>query len=168
MANLTRFDPFREMLTLRQAMDRLFEDSVVSPASLRTLATGNGYAVTPPLDLRETDDDLVLTMSLPGLRPEDVNITITGQSLQIRGEFKADESTERDDYIHRERRFGSFSRQLELPVRVRGDAATASFNNGVLTLSIPKAEEVKPRQIEIRAQAPKGATPVETNGGASA
>ena len=153
MANITRFDPFREMLTLRQAMDRLFEDSIVSPASLRTLG-GDGSTVNPALDVRETDDDLVVTVALPGLKPEDVNITITGQSLQIRGEFKADESVNRDNYLYRERRFGSFSRQLELPVRVQGDAAKASFENGLLTLTIPKAEEVKPRQIQVKA-APK-------------
>ncbi|HEX5395764.1 MAG TPA: Hsp20/alpha crystallin family protein [Candidatus Limnocylindria bacterium] len=169
MANITRFDPFREMLTLRQAMDRLFEDSVVSPASLRTLA-GDGATVNPALDLRETDDDLVVTIALPGVKPEDVNITITGQNLQVRGELKADESVRRDDYLYRERRFGTFARQLELPVRVKGDAAAASFDNGLLTLTIPKAEEVKPRQIEIKAAATDAtpAQPVEADGGASA
>jgi HSP20 family protein len=165
MANLTRFDPFREMLTLRQAMDRLFEDSVVSPASLGSL-TGERGALNPALDVRETADDLVVTVALPGVKSDDVSITITGQSLQIRGELKADESIERDDYIYRERRFGSFNRQIELPVRVQGDAATASFENGLLTLTIPKAEEVKPRQIEIRPDgAAKSVTPVETDGG---
>jgi HSP20 family protein len=160
MANITRFDPFREMLTLRQAMDRLFDDSVVSPASLRTLA---GTSLTPAVDLRETEDDLVLSVALPGAKPEDVNITITGQTLQIRGEFKDEQSTERDTYLYRERRFGSFSRQIDLPVRVNGDGATADFENGVLTLTIPKAEEVKPRQISIRP-----ATKVDSNGGANA
>ncbi len=150
MANVTRFDPFREMLTLRQAMDRLFEDSVVSPSTYRTLMTNGSSALTPELDIHETPDDLVLTIALPGVKPDDVNITITGQTLQIKGEFKADESVNRDDYLYRERRFGSFSRALELPVRVKGDAATARFEDGVLTLSVPKAEEVKPRQIEIK------------------
>lgn len=167
MANITRFDPFREMLTLRQAMDRLFEDSVVSPASLRSLTAGG--SLTPPVDLHETDDDLVLTTALPGVKPEDVSITITGQTIQLRGEFKADESVNRDRYLYRERRFGSFSRQLELPVRVNGEAASAEFENGVLTLTIPKAEEVKPRQVEIRPAAVKAATAeVETNGDATA
>lgn len=166
MANITRFDPFREMLTLRQAMDRLFEDSVVSPASLRSLTAGS--TLTPPIDVHETDDDLVLTTALPGLKPEDVNITITGQSVQVRGEFKADESVDRDRYLYRERRFGSFSRQLELPVRVNGEAASAEFENGVLTLTIPKAEEVKPRQIEIRPAAATIKAKAETDGGATA
>ncbi len=150
MANITRFDPFREMLTLRQAMDRLLEDSVVSPASLRSLGNGDAAALTPPLDLHETSENLVLSMALPGVKPEDVNITITGQTLQLRGEFKTDASVKRDEYLHRERRFGTFSRQLELPTRVRGDAAQATFEDGVLTLTIPKADEAKPRRIEIK------------------
>lgn len=151
MANLTRFDPFSEMVTLRQAMDRLFEDSFVSPLTLRN---GNGEAPGPALDVHETADDIVVSAALPGLKPEDVDITITGQTLSIRGEFKADEKVERDQYLYRERRYGTFHRQLQLPVRVQGDNATATFDAGVLTLSIPKAEEVKPRQIQVKA-APK-------------
>jgi HSP20 family protein len=147
MANLTRFDSFSEMVTLRQAMDRLFEDSFVSPLTLRTY---NGEAAAPPLDVHETGDEIVVTAALPGLKPEDVDITITGQNLSIRGELKADEKVERDQYLYRERRHGTFHRQLQLPVRVQGDAATATFEDGVLTLSIPKAEEVKPRQIRVK------------------
>lgn len=166
MANLSRFDPFREMLTLREAVDRLFEDSIVSPASLRTLSNGTTMPVTPALDLYQTDDDLVLTMSLPGVKPEDVSITITGQVLQIRGEFKSNESLKRDDYLYRERQFGSFNRQLDLPVRVQGDAAQAEFEDGVLTLRIPKAAEVKPRQIEIK-PASKATAEIPTDGSVS-
>ena len=151
MANITRFDPFSEMVTLRQAMDRLFEDSFVSPLTLRTF---NGEAVAPPLDVHQTADEIVVTAALPGIKPEDVDITITGQTLSIRGEFKADEEISRDQYLYRERRYGTFNRQIQLPVRVQGDAASATFENGLLTLSIPKAEEVKPRQIQVKA-APK-------------
>jgi len=154
MANITRFDPFSEMVTLRQAMDRLFEDSFVSPLTLRTY---NGEATAPALDVHQTADEIVVTAALPGLKAEDVDITITGQTLTIRGEFKADEEVSRDQYLYRERRFGTFHRQLQLPVRVQGDAATATFEDGVLRLSIPKAEEVKPRQIQIKA----GPKPVE-------
>ena len=151
MANITRFDPFGEMVTLRQAMDRLFEDSFVSPLTLRTF---NGEAVAPPLDVHQTADEIVVTAALPGIKPNDVDITITGQTLSIRGEFKADEEIGRDQYLYRERRYGTFNRQIQLPVRVQGDAASATFENGLLTLSIPKSEEVKPRQIQVKA-APK-------------
>jgi HSP20 family protein len=159
MANVTRFDPFGEMVTLRQAMDRLFEDSFVSPLTLRSY---NGEAPAPALDVHQTDDEIVVTAALPGLKAEDVDITITGQTLSIRGEFKADEKVERDRYLYRERRHGSFHRQLQLPVRVQGEGASASFEDGVLTLTIPKAEEVKPRQIQVKA-APKQVD-VSTNG----
>ena len=151
MANITRFDPFGEMVTLRQAMDRLFEDSFVSPLSWRRV---NGEALSPSLDVHQTPDEIVVTAALPGLKPEDVDITITGQTLSIRGEFKADEEISRDQYLYRERRHGTFNRQLQLPIRVQGDNANADFENGVLTLRIPKAEEVKPRQIQVKA-APK-------------
>ncbi len=148
MANLTRYDPFPEMISLRQAMNSLLEDSVISPLRWRSL---DGEALSPALDVHQTPDELVVTASLPGLKPEDIDITITGQTLHIKGEFKADEKVERDQYLYRERRFGSFSRQLQLPVRVQGDRAEATFENGVLTLRVPKAEEVKPRQIQIKA-----------------
>lgn len=163
MANLTRFDPFGDMITLRQAMDRLFEDSFVSPMTWRTL---EGETVTPALDVHQTADEIVVTAALPGIKPDDVEITLTGQTLVIRGEFKADEKVGRDQYLYRERRFGSFTRQLQLPVRVEGDRTEASFENGVLRLRIPKADEVKPRQIQIKASEaePVTVTPTAGNG----
>jgi HSP20 family protein len=149
MANITRYDPLGEMVSLRSAMDRLFEDSFVSPLTWRTI--GAGSDLTPPIDVHETADELVVTAALPGMKADHVEITITGQTLALRGEFKADEQVKNDQYLYRERRFGAFSRSLQLPVRVQGDQAQASFADGVLTLTIPKAEEVKPRQIRINA-----------------
>ncbi len=148
MANITRWDPFGEMVSLRQAMDRLVEDSFVSPTSWRSV---RGEQLNPALDVHETPDELVVTASLPGMKPEDVEITITGQTLTLRGELKEDESIQREQYLYRERRFGSFSRQVQLPTRVEGDRAEATFEHGILRLAIPKAEEVKPRQIQVRA-----------------
>jgi HSP20 family protein len=147
MANITRYNPYGELVTLRDAMGRLFEDSFVSPLTWRQL---DGEMLNPAVDVHQTADEIVVSASLPGLKAEDVDITITGQTLSIRGEFKADEKVERDQYLYRERRFGTFHRQVELPVRVQGDATTATFDDGVLTLKIPKAEEVKPRQIKVK------------------
>ena len=147
MANITRYNPFGELVTLRDAMGRLFEDSFVSPLTWRQL---DGEMLNPAMDVHQTGDEIIVTASLPGLTAEDVDITITGQTLAIRGEFKADEKVERDQYLYRERRYGTFHRQVELPVRVQGDATTATFEDGVLTLRIPKAEEVKPRQIKVK------------------
>lgn len=151
MANITRYDPLGEMVSLRSAMDRLFEDSFVSPLGWRTLS--NGDTITPPVDVHETSDEIVVTAALPGMKADDVEITMTGQNLTLRGEFKADDEVSREHYLYRERRFGSFSRTVQLPVRVQGDRADATFTDGVLTLRIPKAEEVKPRQIRINAGA---------------
>jgi HSP20 family protein len=147
MANITRYNPYGELVTLRDAMGRLFEDSFVSPLTWRQL---DGEMLNPAMDVHQTGDEIIVTASLPGLKAEDVDITITGQTLAVRGEFKADEKVERDQYLYRERRYGTFHRQVELPVRVQGDATTATFEDGVLTLRIPKAEEVKPRQIKVK------------------
>jgi HSP20 family protein len=162
MANITRYDPLGEMVSLRSAMDRLFEDSFVSPLTWRTISNGEG--ITPPLDVHETPEEIVVTAALPGIRADDVEITMTGQTLTLRGEFKANDQVTKDQYLYRERRYGSFNRTLQLPVRVQGDRADATFTDGVLTLRIPKAEEVKPRQIRINAGA-GGTTEVTDDGG---
>ena len=158
MANITRLDPLAEIVSLRSAMDRLFDDSFVNPSGWRTI--GGGSVIAPPLDVEETSDEIVVTAALPGMKAEDVDITITGQTLTIQGEFRPADSTEGAKFLHQERRFGSFSRSLQLPVRVQGEAAHASFTDGVLTLRIPKAEEVKPRQIRINADT----SPASENG----
>jgi HSP20 family protein len=165
MANLTRFDPFNEMVSLRQAMDRLFEDSFVSPLTWRSVEGDS--SLNPALDVHQTADEIVVSASLAGVKPEDVQITLTGQTLQIRGEFKADEEVKRDQYLYRERRYGTFNRQLQLPVRVQSEQTQATFENGVLTLRIPKAEDVKPKQIQIKAGASEPVTVTATSGNGS-
>jgi HSP20 family protein len=130
-------------------MDRLFEDSFVSPLTWRTVAGGD--SINPAIDIHETPDELVVTAVLPGVKADDVEITMTGQTLTLRGEMKADEEIKKEQYLYRERRFGTFSRTLQLPTRVQGERAAAHYEDGVLTLTIPKAEEVKPRQIRISA-----------------
>jgi len=150
MGTLVKWEPFREMATLREAMDRLFEESLFWPRS--RFSMWNGEPVTLAVDLYEKDDALVLKASLPGLKPEDVDISITGDTLTIKGEIKAEEETARDNYHYRERRYGAFARSLTLPVSVNADQAEATFENGVLTLTLPKAEEVKPKHIEVKAK----------------
>jgi HSP20 family protein len=104
-----------------------------------------------------------VTAALPGVKPNDVEITMVGQTLTLRGEMKAGDEVEKDQYLYRERRYGAFSRTLQLPVRVEGDKAEATFTDGILTLRVPKAEEVKPRQIRITA----GSTETDSNGSAA-
>ncbi len=145
---ITRWDPFSEMMSLRQAMDRLFEESWVRPwGTMRGVDTGVG---TLPLDLHETADDLVVTASLPGVKPEDIDVTVQGDILRIQGKMKQDQEIKEDQYHRRERRFGRFYREIALPVSVKADAVQARLENGVLTLHLPKAEEAKARRIPIK------------------
>jgi HSP20 family protein len=142
MTNMTRWDPIQEAVTLREAVNRLFEDSFVPAAPSRG-------AMGVALDLSETADSYMIEAAVPGLKPEDLNITFENGVLVISGEVhQAEESKERT--FHRiERRYGRFSRSVALPATVRGDAITARMENGVLFLNVPKAEEVKPRKITV-------------------
>lgn len=147
MTNLVRWDPFRDMVTLREAMDRLFEESFVRPR--RGLAPSEGVA-TLALDLFETDDDVTVRASIPGVKPEDIDISITGDVLTIKGETSEEKEEEAGNYHMRERRYGAFQRSLSLPTLVKADKAQAAFENGVLTLTLPKIEEAKPKTIQIK------------------
>ncbi|MBN2186157.1 MAG: Hsp20/alpha crystallin family protein [Dehalococcoidia bacterium] len=146
---IQRWEPFSELMSLRQAMDRLFEDSFVRPS--RTLAT-IGEAATPALDIYQTPNEVVVKAVLPGIKPEDVNIDITGDTLTIKGETKAKQEIKRDDYLYQERRYGTFSRSVVLPGGLKPDRAEATMEDGVLALTIPKAEELKPKSIKVKAK----------------
>jgi HSP20 family protein len=146
MVNLVRWEPFREMMSLRQAMDRLFEDSFVRFPHL----SGDGVREFP-IDVYQTKKDLVVKAALPGVKPEEVDITITDDAVTIKGEHAEEQETKEDDYLYRERYYGAFSRSVAIPVKVKGEKAEATFEEGVLTLTLPKAEEIKPRQIKIKA-----------------
>jgi len=146
MASIVRWDPFREMMSLRDVMDRLVDDAFVRPTS------GLGMLHSPAVDMIENEDEVVVKASLPGVRSDDINISVTGDALTIRGEMKSERDEEKDNYIFRERRSGSFSRSLALPTAVVADKAKAEFENGILTLSLPKAEEVKPKTITVKAK----------------
>lgn len=151
--SMTRWDPFREMMTLREAMANLLEDSFVAPRG----AQGGG-ASNLAVNVRETPDAFVVTTALPGVKPEDVDISILGDTLRIQAEMKEEhaqkqgEGEEKGRWIVRERRYGAMQRVLTLPSRVKADLATATYDNGVLTLTMPKAEDAKPRAIKINAQ----------------
>ena len=147
--NLVRWEPWSDLVSLRDAMDRLFEESFVRPRAgwLAPLSDG-GLAV----DMYETDDEVVVKTAVPGVKSEDIDVSITGDVLTIKGETKTEEKVERANYIRQERRYGAFSRSLSLPSTVVADKATAEFENGMLTLTLPKAEEVKPKTIQVKAK----------------
>ena len=144
MSNLTRWEPMREMMTLREAMDRLFDDAFTRPVSLRDLAA------LPLIDLSQDDDEITVKAVLPGLKPEDVQISVTADVLTIKGEFKNEDEGKNRNYLIRERRFGSFERMIQLPTEVQTEKAHADFADGILTIRLPKAEAVKPKSISIK------------------
>jgi HSP20 family protein len=146
---IERWDPFREAISLRDAMNTLFQESFVRPGNL---SATNGHS-TLPLDVSETEDAFVVKASLPGIKPDDVQITVQGDMLTIRGESKEEEEKKDERWHVRERRFGSFQRSVSLPTPVNSDAAQARYEHGVLTLTLPKSEAAKPRQIKIGAKA---------------
>ena len=143
MTLMRRNSPFGELLSLRQAMDRLFEDSYIRPGSLSE--GHNALAV----DVYGSDDEIVSEAAMPGVRPEDVDISILGDTLTISGQTREENQGQESGYSYREIRRGSFSLSVTMPVWLNAERASASFENGMLRLSIPKAEEAKPRQIRI-------------------
>lgn len=145
--SIVRWEPFRDMMTLREAMDRLFEESFVSPRRREWPAPAEGALA---LDMYETDDHVVVKSSIPGVKPEDVEINIKGNILSISGETKEEEEVKEENYIRRERRYGAFSRSLALPEGINADEAEAEFEDGVLKLTIPKAPEAKPKTITVK------------------
>jgi HSP20 family protein len=151
MTNLTRWDPFRGSISLREAMDRLFEESFVHPFGRWPLLEGEARPLA--LDLSETEEDLVVEASLPGFDSKDVDISIVGNTLTIKGEKKQEnEKEEKGKYHLRERRYGAFQRTITLPTDVDADAAEAIFENGELKLTLPKVEAARPKRIELKAK----------------
>ncbi len=149
MANyITRWDPFREAVTLREAMDRLFEDSYV-PARRQAerQAEQREQVWRLPLDAYITAEEIVIVANMPGVKPEKVEITIEGDTLTIKGERPA--PLENVDYVLQERTYGKFQRTLNINIPVDANKAEAKFEDGLLTLVVPKAEAVKPKTIQI-------------------
>jgi len=143
--SIVRWEPFRDIMTLREATDRLFEESFVGRREWLARAEG-----TLALDMYETEDSVVVKSLVPGVKPDDIDITISGNTLSISGETRAEEEVKEENYIRRERRYGSFSRSVTLPEGLETDKAEASFEDGILTLNIPTAPEAKPKVIKIK------------------
>lgn len=148
--NLARWDPWGDAVSLREAMDQLFEESFIRPRRDWS-APYEGEALA--VDMYETDDEVVIKTAIPGVKAEDVDISVTDDLLTIQGETKAEEKVEKANYVRQERRYGAFARHLSLPSTVVAEQATADFEDGVLTLSLPKAEEAKPKTIKVKAKA---------------
>jgi HSP20 family protein len=153
--SIQRWDPMREIVSLREAMNSLLEESFVRPRAGMAAMTGG-----MPLDLRESDNAYVVETVLPGARPENVDISVLGDTLRISAEVRDEGEREGERWLIRERRFGRFERSVTLPMNVKADEASADFDNGVLTITLPKAEAARPRNILVRSTRPEG----ENNG----
>lgn len=145
MSMLTRVEPFGRRRRLQEMIDRFMDRAFLDMPFFEGYFEGG-----VPVDVYQTDDEVVVKATTPGLKPEDINISITGDTLCIRGEVKEEREEEGQQYHIRERREGSFSRSFTLPTRVDADKAKAEFENGVLTLTLPKVEDVKPKTITVK------------------
>jgi HSP20 family protein len=166
---MQRWDPWSDIVSLREAMNSLLEDSFVR-ARGGAPRVGGSLAV----DVKEKDDAYEIRASVPGVKPEDVDVSVLGDTVRIRGRFESERRNDQDQeqgtdssgseggqgggqrgerWLIRERRSGSFERVVTLPSAVKSDDATAEFQDGVLTITLPKAEEAKPRSIPVGAKA---------------
>jgi HSP20 family protein len=133
-------------LRLAEAVNRLFDESVINPQTL------NPTVAALPLDVMVEGDQYTITAAVPGLRAEDLHLEVLGDTVTIRGEVAVAEKREEARWLLRERRLGKFARTINLPTEVDGSKAEAALENGVLTLSLPKAETAKPKSIKVLAK----------------
>ena len=156
--NMITYDPFRELRSLQDEVNRVFSSNLS-----RSGETGLGRgAWNPSVDIFENKDQIVLEAELPGIAPEDVNISIENNVLTIHGERRFEKKDESDNFHRVERSYGSFTRSFTLPPTVSSENVNAIFDNGILRLELAKREEAKPRRIEIKAGAASPKT-IEAN-----
>lgn len=142
MTDVTRWDPFQEMTTLREAMNHLLSESFVRPQR-------GVSGVYVPLDLYETEHEYVASLAVPGLKPDDFEITMQQNVLSISGRTQP-EQVEGAHYHMRERRYGDFTRALQFPTPINAENIQAHLSNGILTIHVPKSDTAKPRRITVK------------------
>jgi len=146
--DLIQWKPFREVSRLRSEMDRLWDEYF---GAGRRAFRPMEEAWLPAVDVSETGDKITVKAEIPGMEAKDIDISMVGDTLVIKGEKKAEKEEKDENYHMVERSYGSFSRSMKLPATVDPDNVDASYKNGVLTIVLPKKEEVKPKPIEIKA-----------------
>lgn len=152
--SMIRKDPFEALMPLREAVNRLFEDSFVWPGRLEVF-TGRTF----PVDVYETKDQqgYIVEASLPGVKPEEISISAMGDTLTIHCATKGEEKVEKPNYVRRERYEGEMTRMVTLPTHILPEKVQATYEQGVLKLQVPKSEEMKPKQIPIKVKELAGA-----------
>jgi HSP20 family protein len=144
--SIERWDPVREMVSLRDAVSYMVQESFARPNGPRAVPGAASYTLR--LDVTEAENDFVVKASLPGMKPEDVLTTVLGDTVTIRGESKIGEGNGHN-WLLRERRHGSFHRSVSMGTPINADMAVAQFEDGVLTLTLPKSEQARPKQIKV-------------------
>lgn len=145
---IVKYDPWRDVLSLRDEIDRLFEDFFPVKSGERRDYLAEVWA--PAIDIYETKDDVVVKAELPGMNKEDIKINIVDNSLVIEGEKKQEKEVKEENYYRVERRYGAFRRAIEIPVPVKTENVEATYKDGVLEIKLPKKEEAKPKEIEVK------------------
>lgn len=144
--SLMKYDPFRELKSLQDEMNRLFMTSVPRGFSQEDMASG-GWA--PSVDIYESENEIVLEAELPGMKRDDFEVSIENNVITLKGERSFEKKDERDNYHRVERAYGSFTRSFSLPRSVSADSTVADFKDGILRVTLPKKEEAKARKIEV-------------------
>lgn len=139
MAN-QNFDPMKSLLGLRDSLNRIIEDGISAVGGTQSL----------PVDIYETDQAVIIkTAPIVGVQPEDIDVSITADALTIKGETRPEDDVSPDSYLRRERKYGSFSRTVTIPRPVKADQAVADFKDGILIITLPKADDARPRTINV-------------------
>lgn len=142
--SMIRWEPFDEMMSMRESMDRLFEDFFS-----RRPRTSGPLVWQPALEVFETDSEIVVKAELPGIDPKSVGVTVTSEGLTIKGEAKSEREDKGRNYYRRELRYGAFQRTVTLPNEVKSEETKATFKHGILEVKIPKAERVRPKTVSV-------------------
>ena len=154
MANIMRYDPLDELTKLQRDMSRLFDDAFRAPVRASDSNGGSANAVAtrswaPVVDVRDEPEEVVIHADIPGVKQEDIDIEMTGDTLVIRGERKFEETEQKASYVRVERSYGSFQRAFNIGVPIQTENVRAEFRDGVLTVHLPKSEAVKPKKISV-------------------
>jgi HSP20 family protein len=145
--SIIRWEPFDEMMSMRESMDRLFEDFFSRrPRSAAPLVW------QPAVEIFETESEVVVKAELPGIDPKNVSVTMTAEGLTIKGEAKAEHEDKGRNYYRRELRYGAFARTIPLPTEVKSDETKATFRHGILEVKVPKAERLRPKAVKVEVE----------------
>lgn len=147
---LVRWDPFRDLVSIQDELNRLFGRTYAGIEPTRAAASGSWM---PSMDVYETEDEIVVTVDIPGIDPKDVDVSVEDSTLTVSGKREFSNEVKEESYHRIERRYGSFARAIALPQTADTEKVAASFDKGVLTIEVPKVEKAKPKKIQVKAKA---------------